>query len=130
MNALDDEAFSSLTSPAQRAELEQSLELLDGAGEELRPELVLSGALAPAFFGSALSGFGVDLLLDALLSFAPPPCRIATYSIYLLSSTWLLYIWSGASMPMRPRVVARTDLAAATSWVVVFINFLARGGGI
>ena len=38
-----------------------TIELLDGAGQELDMDLVRSGKLSPVFFGSALTNFGVRL---------------------------------------------------------------------
>lgn len=54
-------------------QLVEELEILDAAGDPLDREKVLAGDLAPAFFGSALTNFGVDLFLDAMLELAPPP---------------------------------------------------------
>jgi len=55
---------------AARAELA----LLEGAGSGFDRAAVLAGELTPVFFGSAVHTFGVDLLLDAILELAPPPC--------------------------------------------------------
>ena len=55
------------------AALLEQLEMLDAAGERLDPALVASGDMTPVFFGSAINNFGVHLLLDAFLDFAPPP---------------------------------------------------------
>ena len=49
------------------------LELLDGAGAQLEPQQFAIGHATPVFFGSAVSNFGVGLLLDALLELAPAP---------------------------------------------------------
>jgi len=54
----------------------EELELLEGAGATLQPEQFATGHATPVFFGSAVSNFGVGLLLDALLELAPaPPSR-------------------------------------------------------
>lgn len=47
--------------------------LLDAVGASYDEELFLAGEVSPTYFGSALSNFGVRLLLDALADFAPPP---------------------------------------------------------
>jgi peptide chain release factor 3 len=47
--------------------------LLDAVGASYDEELFLAGEATPTYFGSALSNFGVRLLLDALADFAPPP---------------------------------------------------------
>jgi peptide chain release factor 3 len=49
------------------------LELLDGAGAELDPELVGNASQTPMFFGSALTNFGIRPFLDRFLSLAPAP---------------------------------------------------------
>ena len=55
---------------------EQALEdaqLLLEAGNEFSPEAIAAGKLTPVFFGSALTGFGVQTFLDAFVDFAPSP---------------------------------------------------------
>jgi peptide chain release factor 3 len=49
------------------------LELLEGAGAALDPELVASGSQTPMFFGSALTNFGVHPFLQRFLEMAPGP---------------------------------------------------------
>lgn len=49
------------------------LELLEGAGAELDPELVSHGLQTPMFFGSALTNFGVHPFLKRFLEMAPGP---------------------------------------------------------
>ncbi|MEE9416290.1 MAG: peptide chain release factor 3, partial [Acidimicrobiales bacterium] len=65
-----------------RAELEEGddwsnaregVELLDEIGSEHDQELFLGGETSPTFFGSALTNFGVRLLLDTLIELVPPP---------------------------------------------------------
>ncbi len=48
-------------------------ELLGTMGLDYDPELFLGGELSPTFFGSALTNFGVRLLLDAVIDLAPAP---------------------------------------------------------
>ena len=55
------------------ATLIETLSMLDAASEPLNLDLVRSGDMTPVFFGSAINNFGVQLLLDAFLEFAPPP---------------------------------------------------------
>jgi len=55
------------------ATAEEELELLDAAGAHFDPEAFGAGAVTPVFFGSAVSNFGVGLLLDALKHLAPAP---------------------------------------------------------
>ncbi len=56
------------------------LELLDGAGPALDEARFAAGEATPVYFGSAISNFGVALLLDALLELAPPAQPRATVS--------------------------------------------------
>ena len=49
------------------------LELLDEIGADVDRDAFLTGEATPVFFGSALSNFGVRLLLDAVAGLAPPP---------------------------------------------------------
>jgi peptide chain release factor 3 len=52
---------------------EEELELLEAVGAELDEDAFLSGAQMPVLFGSAVSNFGVGLLLEALTGLAPAP---------------------------------------------------------
>lgn len=47
--------------------------LLDASGLSVDRDSFLAGETSPVFFGSALSNFGIRLLLDALVDLAPPP---------------------------------------------------------
>jgi peptide chain release factor 3 len=51
----------------------EDIELLDLAGADFDRNAVLEGKLAPAFFGSALTNFGVEPFLHHFLQLAPPP---------------------------------------------------------
>jgi peptide chain release factor 3 len=55
------------------AQVVEELEMLDIAGEAFDPTVVLEGAVTPVFFGSAMNNFGVQLLLDNIFKYAPPP---------------------------------------------------------
>lgn len=50
----------------------EEMGLLDAVGARLSADEYLQGEATPVFFGSALSNFGVRLLLDALMTLAPP----------------------------------------------------------
>ena len=52
---------------------EDEMSLLDAAGHEFDPGAVAEGISTPVFFGSALTNFGVELLLDAIIELSPPP---------------------------------------------------------
>jgi peptide chain release factor 3 len=51
----------------------EDIELLDMAGADFDHAAVLEGRLAPAFFGSALTNFGVEPFLKHFLEMAPAP---------------------------------------------------------
>jgi len=55
------------------AALIEQLAMLDAASEPLDLQMVRTGDMTPVFFGSAINNFGVQLLLDAFLDYAPPP---------------------------------------------------------
>jgi len=49
------------------------VELLGAVGADIDTELFHAGASTPVFFGSALTNFGVRLLLDSVIDLAPSP---------------------------------------------------------
>ncbi len=51
----------------------EEVELLDAIGADVDLDAFLDGTATPVFFGSALSNFGVRLLLDAVVTMAPAP---------------------------------------------------------
>jgi peptide chain release factor 3 len=51
----------------------EEVAMLDHAGTQFDPAMVLTGSVTPVFFGSARNNFGVQLLLDRFLQFAEPP---------------------------------------------------------
>jgi peptide chain release factor 3 len=55
------------------AQCTEELELLTEVGADLDTELFLEGESTPLLFGSAITNFGVRLLLDALIDLAPAP---------------------------------------------------------
>ena len=66
---------------AGRAEaLREEIELVRGASHAFDAEEYLAGRLAPVFFGSALTNFGVQEMLDGFVEHAPPPRPHATAS--------------------------------------------------
>lgn len=70
---LNDPALESLLGEAAAAKLRDDTELLDVAGEELDMAKVAAGEITPMFFGSAVTNFGVELLLSKFIEMAPPP---------------------------------------------------------
>ena len=59
-------------------EAREEIGLLDAVGADLDPGAYMRGEATPVFFGSALSNFGVRLLLRALISLAPSPGPMRT----------------------------------------------------
>ncbi len=54
-------------------ELQEEIELVEGASHPFDLEAFLAGELTPVFFGSALNNFGIKALLDAFIQYAPQP---------------------------------------------------------
>lgn len=54
-------------------QLREDIELIDGVYDPLNIDDYLNGKIAPVFFGSAVSNFGVRELLDCFINIAPPP---------------------------------------------------------
>ncbi len=70
---IDDEGVVAAIGEDAYERLLNDLELLDMAGSDFSPEEFLSGKVSPAFFGSALTNFGVEPFLRRFLDLAPPP---------------------------------------------------------
>jgi peptide chain release factor 3 len=70
---LGDAVLVELLGEEAATRLQEEIELLDLAGAEFDEEAVLSGALSPTFFGSALTNFGVEPFLRTFLELAPAP---------------------------------------------------------
>jgi peptide chain release factor 3 len=73
VGGLDDEIVAANMDDLVLRQAREELAMLDGAGHPFDAEAVERGALTPVLFGSAANNFGVQLLLDAFLEFAPPP---------------------------------------------------------
>lgn len=65
--------LDSILNPGNLQSLRNSMELLEGAGNEFDSSKVLLGKLSPVFFGSALADFGVTEFLEHFLEMSPPP---------------------------------------------------------
>lgn len=55
------------------SQLREDIELIEGVYDPLNIEEYLEGKIAPVFFGSAVSNFGVRELLDCFINIAPSP---------------------------------------------------------
>ncbi len=62
----------------QADELREDMELVAGASHPLDLDAYRAGDQTPVFFGSAINNFGVEELLRAFVSYAPPPRSRAT----------------------------------------------------
>jgi peptide chain release factor 3 len=54
-------------------ELKEEIELVRGASHEFVLDDYLAGTLTPVYFGSAINNFGVQILLDGFVEYAPCP---------------------------------------------------------
>ncbi|MBK6689251.1 MAG: peptide chain release factor 3 [Deltaproteobacteria bacterium] len=72
------EEAKTLVEPHLMARAEEELELVAMAGEQWSVEGFLSGDLSPCFWGSAMTNFGVEPLLEFLALQAAPPGPRAT----------------------------------------------------
>ena len=71
--ALDDPALAGLIGQNYRDQLNDEIELLDGASCEFDMDRVRHGQLSPVFFGSALTNFGVEPFLEDFLRMTTAP---------------------------------------------------------
>src|SRR5688572_25461693 len=72
-SGLDDPQLDAIVSPENLAKLREEVELAGVGYPEFDAEAYRHGDLTPVYFGSALKEFGVDSLIEALATFAPPP---------------------------------------------------------
>jgi peptide chain release factor 3 len=70
---LEDQSLKNVLGAQAHQKLFDEISLLDGAGDNFSLENVRNGLLTPVFFGSAISGFGVETFLDKFLQMAAPP---------------------------------------------------------
>ena len=70
---IDDPALAERIGARRYDNLRESLDLIDAAGDPFSREEYLAGEVTPFFFGSAMTNFGISLVLDALCTLAPSP---------------------------------------------------------
>jgi peptide chain release factor 3 len=70
---LDDPSLEARIGSSELAQLHEEIELLEMAGDRWSVEAFLAGEVSPVFFGSAMTNFGVQPLLEALCALAPAP---------------------------------------------------------
>lgn len=78
IQGLDNPAFDALMGEQAAADFRDEIELIRGASTEFDFDEYRAGKLTPVFFGSALSNFGVQELLDSFVEHAPAPKMHAT----------------------------------------------------
>ncbi len=71
--SLDDPQLETKIGADMLRELREELELVQGASHPFDAAAYLEGKQTPVFFGSAVSNFGVQLLLDFFVAHAPSP---------------------------------------------------------
>ncbi len=71
--APDDPALAELLPARLHRQLQDDIELLDGAASDFDRERIRHGKLSPVFFGSALTNFGVEPFLERFLELTSPP---------------------------------------------------------
>jgi peptide chain release factor 3 len=71
--SLDDPHAKEMIGPELYAHFRESLDVISGAGTTFVPAEYLAGTQTPVFFGSALTNFGLEPFLRALVELAPPP---------------------------------------------------------
>lgn len=70
---LEDPAVVEALGEHAHRKLLEDLEMLDIAGDPFELDRVLAGELAPMYFGSAMTNFGVEPFLGSFIDIAPPP---------------------------------------------------------
>jgi peptide chain release factor 3 len=73
MSALDDPAARALIGAEAYAHFREGLDLISAAGTHYQAAEYRAGRQTPVFFGSALTNFGLEPFLRALVELAPPP---------------------------------------------------------
>lgn len=73
ISGLEDPKLDHIVGKTAANKLREELELLVGAGEEFDIEAFKRGEQTPVFFGSALSGFGVEEMLSTFVEITPTP---------------------------------------------------------
>ncbi len=69
----DDPGLRETVDPALYDAWRQEIEMLSVAGEQFDRDAVMAGRITPVFFGSAMTNFGVQLLLDYFVKYGAPP---------------------------------------------------------
>ncbi|HWF85584.1 MAG TPA: peptide chain release factor 3 [Vicinamibacterales bacterium] len=73
VSSLDDPDAKAMIGESEYAHFRESLDVIRAAGTEFDIAEYLAGRQTPVFFGSALTNFGLEPFLQALVELAPPP---------------------------------------------------------
>jgi peptide chain release factor 3 len=73
MSSLDDPHAREMIGADEYARFRESLDVIQTAGTQFDVTAYLAGRQTPVFFGSALTNFGLEPFLQALVELAPPP---------------------------------------------------------
>ena len=73
MSSLDDPEAREMIGADAYAHFRESLDVIRAAGTQFDVAEYLAGRQTPVFFGSALTNFGLEPFLQALVELAPPP---------------------------------------------------------
>jgi peptide chain release factor 3 len=73
VSSINDPFISENLSETDLKTLHEEMEMIDMAGASFDAAAVLEGKVTPVYFGSAVYNYGVQLLLDGFLDFAPIP---------------------------------------------------------
>jgi peptide chain release factor 3 len=73
VSSLDDPDAKAMIGETEYAHFRESLDVIRTAGTEFDVEAYLAGRQTPVFFGSALTNFGLEPFLQALVELAPAP---------------------------------------------------------
>ena len=73
MSSLDDPHAREMIGADEYARFRESLDVIRAAGTQFDVAEYLAGRQTPVFFGSALTHFGLEPFLQALVELAPPP---------------------------------------------------------
>jgi peptide chain release factor 3 len=73
MSSLDDPHAKEMIGADEYAHFRESLDVIRAAGTQFDVAEYLAGRQTPVFFGSALTNFGLEPFLQALVDLAPPP---------------------------------------------------------
>jgi peptide chain release factor 3 len=73
VGGIEDPSLAALMHPETYDLWKQEVEMLSVAGTSFDRERIMSGLVTPVFFGSAMTNFGIQLLLDYFIEYGAPP---------------------------------------------------------